>query len=126
MSYLNQIHNTVIEPEISPYQKWKPTKLYPYPNNFTQAPSREHQIMVYYNGKPQLQTLSPNTGPIMFPEREINANPINGWERKHTIYPKNLILCIQQPIPYQVHIFNHISIYHKEHPCINLHILTYI
>ncbi|ANB50386.1 hypothetical protein [Powai lake megavirus] len=89
MSYLNQIHNTVITPEISPYQKWKPSKLYPYPNNFTQAPSREHQIMVYYNGKPQLQTLSPNTGPMMFPEREVNVNPINGWERKHTTYPKN-------------------------------------
>ena len=58
-----------------------------YPMNFVQAPSPTHQIMVYYNGKPQLQGLSTNKGPVMYPLRETNCNPKNGYERKHTIYP---------------------------------------
>jgi len=71
-----------------PAQKWIPTQKHPYPMNFVQAPSPKHQINVFYNGKPQLQGLSTVTGPIMYPLREVCANPKNGWERKHTIYPK--------------------------------------
>ncbi|QGR53743.1 hypothetical protein [Moumouvirus maliensis] len=89
MSYLNQLNDRVEKPLKYEEQVWKSSNLYPYPNTFTQAPSVNHQIMVYYNGKPQLQTLSPTKGPVMFPTREVNTNPINGWERKHTIYPNN-------------------------------------
>lgn len=79
-----------IEP-VRPYhannQQWQPTLKNPRPNNFTQAPSPNHQLRVYYNGKPQLQTLSPSQGPQMFPIREINENPTNSYDRKHSIYP---------------------------------------
>jgi hypothetical protein len=46
---------------------WTPTVQHPYPMNFIQAPSSTHQILVHYEGKPHLQGLSVNTGPIMFP-----------------------------------------------------------
>ncbi|BCS82903.1 hypothetical protein QLL95_gp1220 [Cotonvirus japonicus] len=75
--------------KLSNDQKWHPSPLNPYPNRFTQAPSPNHQILVYFNGKPQLQTLSPTQGPVSFASREISTNPQNSWERKHTIYPKN-------------------------------------
>lgn len=72
----------------SKYQSWKPNHKNPYPNTFTQAPAPSHQIMVHYNGKPQLQTLSPYQGPQMFPVRETLPNPNNSYERKNCIaYP---------------------------------------
>lgn len=55
--------------------------------SFTQAPSIQHQKLVLCQDKPHLQTLSPTLGPVLFPLREINSNPKNGWERKHTAYP---------------------------------------
>ena len=69
--------------------RWMPSSQHPYPMNFVQAPSPSNQALVYYRGKPYLQGLSTAGGPIMFPQREINSDPKNGWERKHTIYPRN-------------------------------------
>lgn len=58
----------VIEtPIVCPVQRWMPTLQHPYPMNFVQAPSASHQILVNYNGTPQLQGLSVNTGPVMYP-----------------------------------------------------------
>lgn len=69
-------------------QRWMPTLEQPYPMNFTQAQSPKNQVVVYYQGKPYTQALSTNTGPIMYPVRESTLCPKNGWERKHTIYPR--------------------------------------
>lgn len=70
-------------------QRWMPTLQQPYPMNFTQAASPEHQLLVQYAGKPRLQGLSPILGPTMFPLYEYDAYPVNAWERKHTIYNPN-------------------------------------
>lgn len=43
---------------------------YPYPMNFTQAPSFDHQVLVNYDGRPMLQGLNINSGPFMFPLRQ--------------------------------------------------------
>ena len=68
------------------HKLWSATATHPYPMNFVQAPSASNQILVTYNGKPQLQGLSANHGPVMFPLREITSCPTNSYERKHTIY----------------------------------------
>lgn len=45
----------------------------PYPMNFVQAPSFDHQILISYGEPPcrryGLQGLSTNLGPVMFPTR---------------------------------------------------------
>lgn len=46
---------------------WHPSYQHPYPMNFVDAPSPEHQIYVYYQGRPMLQGLSRTSGPIMYP-----------------------------------------------------------
>lgn len=89
--YDQDIEKPIAYPE--PAQRWMPTSQHPYPMNFVQAPSKSNQVLVYYNGKPQLQGLSTNKGPVMFPLREVNSNPKNGWERKHTIFPRNSAIC---------------------------------
>jgi hypothetical protein len=48
-------------------QLYKATKKFPYPMNFTEAPSFGDQVLVNYNGQSFLQGLNPVTGPIMFP-----------------------------------------------------------
>ncbi|AYV85495.1 MAG: hypothetical protein Satyrvirus20_2 [Satyrvirus sp.] len=53
-------------------QKWQGNIKYPYPMNFVQAPADDKQILVYYNGKPMLQGLSINKGPVMFPAKQSN------------------------------------------------------
>lgn len=58
-------------------QKWNPTSQNPYPMNFVQAPSSEHQIMVTFNGQPYLQGLSTVRGPFMFPIRNQCPVPTN-------------------------------------------------
>ena len=55
-------------------QKWNPTQQNPYPMNFVQAPSPQHQTMVSFNGQTYLQGLSTVRGPFMFPIR--NQCPI--------------------------------------------------
>ena len=47
-------------------QRWMPSTYQPYPMNFNQAPSNQHQILVKYQGQPFLQGLSPNTGPYLY------------------------------------------------------------
>jgi hypothetical protein len=81
----NEIPTPLLYPD--PTQRWMPSLQHPFPMNFVQAPSASHQVLVYYNGKPQLQGLSTNKGPVMFPLREVNCHPKNSWERKHTICP---------------------------------------
>lgn len=85
-NFQQSIERPIRSPDIA--QRWIPTLQNPYPMNFVQAPSPTNQVMVYYNGRPQLQGLSTVKGPVMFPQREITENPVNGWERKHTIYPR--------------------------------------
>ena len=89
-AFTNNIETPKSYPEESlwnPAQRWMPSLQHPYPMNFVQVPSPAHQVMVYYNGKPQLQGLSTAKGPVMYPSREVNCNPKNGHERKHTICP---------------------------------------
>lgn len=74
---------------LEPPRQWMPSSQHPYPMNFVQAPSLSYHNMISYNGKPYLQGLSINKGPIIYPSIEKTCNPKNGWERKHTIFPKN-------------------------------------
>jgi hypothetical protein len=55
--------------------------------NFVKAPSPTQQLLVSYDGKPFYQGLDVVRGPLMFPPMEYNLNPINGWERKYTLFP---------------------------------------
>jgi len=50
-------------------QIWRGTSTFPYPMNFTDAPSFGHQVLVNYNGQSFLQGLNPVMGPLMFPVR---------------------------------------------------------
>lgn len=68
-------------------QRWMPSLEHPYPMNFVQAPSPTNQLLVSYQGQPNLQGLSIVKGPVMFPLRERNCHPRNTWERKHTFCP---------------------------------------
>lgn len=69
-------------------QHWIPTLQNPYPMNFIQAPSVDHQIFVNYKNGAFLQGLHPVKGPIMFPLNSWNSQPKTAWEMKHTIpYP---------------------------------------
>lgn len=74
-----------------PAQRWMPTREHPYPMNFVQAPSPKHQVLVTYNGQPYLQGLHTTRGPQMFPYPNVQCNecPANGWERKHSVYPRS-------------------------------------
>lgn len=56
-------------------QIWQATPENPYPMNFTQAPSFGHQVIVNYEGLPNLQCLSPVRGPFMFPVRSPIVYP---------------------------------------------------
>jgi hypothetical protein len=65
----------------------------PYPMNFMQAPSYDHQILVNYGGQSELQGLSTVRGPFMFPVRTeivypqagaIQPNPIQ-YPRTHSV-----------------------------------------
>lgn len=51
-------------------QVWQGTPQYPYPMNFTDAPSFGHQVLINYNGRPMLQGLDTVRGPFMFPVKE--------------------------------------------------------
>jgi hypothetical protein len=53
-------------PKRLPDQCWFPTPEYPYPMNFVQYPSRDHQLAVRYHGKDMLQGLSIIHGPLMY------------------------------------------------------------
>lgn len=86
---INNINNPKKYPDIE--QKWKPNSKQPYPMNFVQAPSSTNQVLVYYNGKPCLQGLSTNKGPIMYPTTHSIAGPylqsyININHRKMYMY----------------------------------------
>jgi hypothetical protein len=48
-------------------RRWRGTFTNPYPMNFMQAPSIEHQNIVMYRDQPMLQGLSVYRGPFMFP-----------------------------------------------------------
>ncbi len=56
-------------------QKWQPTAQNPYPMNFVQAPSPDHQLLVSYQGQNYLQGLSTVRGPFMFPIRNQCPSP---------------------------------------------------
>ena len=76
---------------LPPYaQRWMPTKEHPYPMNFVQAPSAQHQIIINQNGRPMYQGLSINKGPVSYPIKvPCNRGPVNTYERKHSaiVYP---------------------------------------
>lgn len=99
-------------PEVA--QRWIPTTAHPYPMNFVQAPSPNHQVLVMsgieasnitcpsgnkvtYNGQPYTQGLHTTAGPRMFPYPNVRCDscPSNSWERKHTVYPRG-----ENPIAY--------------------------
>ena len=61
-------------------QRWLPSTTQPYPMNFSQAPSPQHQNLVDYKGQRFLQGLSPNTGPYLYPDCRkiiISGNNLN-------------------------------------------------
>ncbi len=108
MSQYCEFENNIETPKTypDPTQRWMPSLQHPYPMNFVQAPSPTNQVLVYYNGKPQLQGLSTVKGPVMYHTRQINCksipdlttgnglsprwgNPKNSWERKHAVCPRN-------------------------------------
>lgn len=74
--YYNYSEQPVLTAE--PRQRWIPTTSNPYPMNFVQAPSADHQIIVSYGGESFLQGLHPVKGPQMF--------PINNRRRSEPIY----------------------------------------
>jgi hypothetical protein len=78
-----------------------PTAQHPYPMNFVQAPSQSNQLLIYYNGKPQLQGLSTSKGPVMYPQKEVNCSPSNSWERKHSFCPRKNT-AIQYPTTHSI------------------------
>ena len=63
-------------------QLYKATRQFPYPMNFTDAPSFGSQVLVNYNGQSFLQGLNPVMGPIMFPVQ----NPY-GYGDPNSPYP---------------------------------------
>ena len=72
------------------YQRWMPSTNSPYPMNFSQARSPQHQILITHKGSPMLHGLSTSSGPYMYPTRvQYNRGPINSYERKHSaiVYP---------------------------------------
>ena len=74
-------------------QRWMPSTYQPYPMNFSQAPSAQHQVSVSYQDQPFLQGLSPNTGPYMYPDcRKIvisGATPIGFTQNLSKIQSKH-------------------------------------
>ena len=79
-------------------QVWNGTPMYPYPMNFTDAPSVENQIIINYKGKPMLQGLDIVKGPFMYPIRE----PIITNYYGPIVYPISHSI----PSPYQRAYFN--------------------
>ena len=79
--YPNTQCGAVERPMSYPTQHWIPTTKNPYPMNFMQAPSPNHQVMVNYNGRPYSQGLSTNTGPIMYPQQQhrYQYQPVSGY-----------------------------------------------
>lgn len=62
---------------------WSPTTQHPYPMNFVQAPSKTNQLLIYYNGKPQLQGLSTVKGPFMYPVKDNNSKLSSNINKGH-------------------------------------------
>lgn len=62
-------------PYPSHVQKWAPQGGYPYPMNFVQAPSYDHQVLIKYRDEPHLQGLSTVLGPVMFPLSGLRGFP---------------------------------------------------
>lgn len=58
-------------------QLYRGTPQNPYPMNFMQAPSFDHQVLVDYRGQAMLQGLSTVRGPFMFPVRNPYGNRCN-------------------------------------------------
>ena len=90
--YPESIGNCVEHPQLQPpyTQRWMPTKEHPYPMNFVQAPSAQHQILVTQGGRPMYQGLSIVKGPVSYPAKVLhNRGPVNSYERKHSaiVYP---------------------------------------
>lgn len=56
-------------------QKWSAGLYNPYPMNFVQAPSYDHQVIVKYRGEPYLQGLSTIKGPVMYPVLGLHGFP---------------------------------------------------
>lgn len=80
----------------------------PYPMNFMQAPSFDHQILIEYGDQTALQGLSTVRGPFMFPVRQ------------EIIYPRGNYLQPAYPVthsipgPYQQNYIN--TMYRETHP----------
>ena len=120
MSQYCQFENNIEipKPYCNPLQQWTPSRQHPYPMNFVQTPAPTRQVLVYYNGKPQLQGLSVNKGPVMFPLREVNSQPNNSWERKNTIYPTRNS-AIMYPTTHSIpgpYLQSYIALPHKMYP----------
>ena len=62
-------------PYPSHVQKWRAGLYNPYPMNFVQAPSYDHQVIIQYRGEPYLQGLSTVKGPIMYPIAGLHGFP---------------------------------------------------
>lgn len=71
-----------------------------YPMNFVQAPSVNHQIVVYYKGSPHLQGLSTNKGPVMYPYPKTHLSGPITYPTTHSIpgpYLQSYITCNSRP-----------------------------
>ena len=88
-TYPDSVGHCYSNPELLPAQRWIPSSARPYPMNFVQAQSSQHQIRVVYRDHVLDQGLSINQGPVMYPVRQShNRGPVNGYERKNCImYP---------------------------------------
>jgi hypothetical protein len=69
------MNNIVPIPYPNECQIWRSTPNYPYPMNFMQAPSFDHQKLVRYRGDSYLQGLSTIRGPFMFPTSDMRGYP---------------------------------------------------
>lgn len=74
---------------MNPYLKPMPT--------FMQAPSFQHQNLVNYNGRPNLQGLSSTMGPMMFPVNCTNCQKANSLQ---FAYPLNRSPMSQNTLAY--------------------------
>lgn len=77
----------------SQLQSWQPTDYNPYPMNFMQAPSYNHQRLVQFQGQPMLQGLSTVRGPFSFPVQTAYPNYSDYYSDYYDDYdqPENVV-----------------------------------
>jgi hypothetical protein len=82
-------------------QIWHGTPSNPYPMNFVQAPSYDHQKLIQYQGDTFLQGLSTIKGPMMYPVSGLRGFPTRDRVNKNS--PVNFS---RDPIRYPLDPYN--------------------